>query len=63
MNVGRRFFMRNWLAGGPNQHLRICYFAPIPDLRGTRWRSWFRRCATSGKVAGSIPDGVTGIFR
>ena len=26
-----------------------------------RWRSWLRHCATSRKVAGSIPDGV-GIF-
>ena len=30
--------------------------------RGTRWRSWLRHCATNRKVAGSIPDGVTGIF-
>jgi hypothetical protein len=29
---------------------------------GTRWRSWLRHCATSRKVAGSIPDGITGIF-
>jgi len=29
---------------------------------GTRWRSWLRHCATSWKVAGSIPDGVIGIF-
>jgi len=29
---------------------------------GTRWRSWFRQCATSREVAGSIPDGVIGIF-
>ena len=29
---------------------------------GPRWRSWLRHCATSQKVAGSIPDGVTGIF-
>ena len=26
------------------------------------WRSWLRHCATSWKVAGSIPDGVNGIF-
>jgi len=26
------------------------------------WRSWLRHCATSQKVAVSIPDGVTGIF-
>jgi len=30
--------------------------------RGTRWRSWLRHCATSRKVAGSIPDDVIGIF-
>jgi hypothetical protein len=33
------------------------------DICGTRWRSWFRHCAKSLKVAGSIPDGVTGIFQ
>ena len=31
--------------------------------RGTRWRSCLRHCATSRKVAGSIPDGVIGIFQ
>ena len=29
---------------------------------GTRWRSWLRHCAKRRKVAGSIPDSVTGIF-
>jgi hypothetical protein len=29
---------------------------------GTAWGSWSRYCATSRKVAGSIPDGVIGIF-
>jgi hypothetical protein len=29
---------------------------------GTRWHSWLTHCATSQKVAGSIPDGVIGIF-
>ena len=28
----------------------------------TRRHSWLRHCATRRKVAGSIPDGVTGIF-
>ena len=28
----------------------------------TRWRNWLRHCATSRKVAGSIADGVIGIF-
>ena len=27
---------------------------------GTRWRSWLSHCATSQKVACSIPDGVIG---
>jgi hypothetical protein len=26
------------------------------------WHSWLRHCATSRKVAGSISDGVFGIF-
>jgi hypothetical protein len=26
------------------------------------WCSWLRYCAISRKVAGSIPDGVTGVF-
>jgi hypothetical protein len=29
----------------------------------TRWRRWLRYCATSRKVAGSIPDGVTVALR
>jgi len=29
---------------------------------GTLCRSWLRHCARSRKVAGSIPDGVIGIF-
>jgi len=28
----------------------------------TRWYGWLRHCATSQKVAGSFPNGVTGIF-
>jgi hypothetical protein len=28
----------------------------------TRWRSWLRHCATSRKVAGSVPGGVIGFF-
>jgi hypothetical protein len=30
--------------------------------RGTRWCSWLRHCTARRKVAGSIPDGVSGIF-
>ena len=29
---------------------------------GTVVAQWLRRCATNWKVAGSIPDGVIGIF-
>jgi hypothetical protein len=29
---------------------------------GPQWSSWLRHCATNRKGAGSIPDGVTGIF-
>ena len=29
---------------------------------GTWWRSWLRHCAKRRKIAGWIPDGVTGIF-
>ena len=31
-------------------------------LWGTRWHSWLRHCATSRKVAGTIPHVVVGIF-
>jgi len=30
---------------------------------GTLWRSCFRHCTASRKVAGSIPEGVIGMFR
>ena len=32
-------------------------------LKGTAVVQWLRCCATNLKVAGSIPDGVIGIFR
>ena len=41
----------------------ICFNKALIQCWGTRWRSWLRHCATSRKVAGSIPDGVIGIFR
>jgi hypothetical protein len=31
-------------------------------MRGTRWHSWLRNCATSRKVAGSIPDVILILF-
>jgi hypothetical protein len=36
-------------------YLHVCHWV-------TRWRSWLRHCATSRKVAGSIPYGVNGIL-
>jgi hypothetical protein len=36
--------------------------ADVFSLGGTQWRIWLRHRSTSRKVAGSIPDGITGIF-
>jgi hypothetical protein len=38
------------------------YFLLLP-LLFTQWHSWLSHCATSRNFVGSIPDGVTGIFR
>jgi hypothetical protein len=38
------------------------FFTGVKQSGGTRWRTWLRHCGTSRKVAGSIPDGVIGIF-
>ena len=55
-----------------NQYMKLCkvqlsiIFIFINNLFltsvGSRWRSGLRHCATSRKVAGSIPNGVIGIF-
>ena len=45
----------------PKNILKI-YFVLVSLIWGPRWRSWLRHCATSQKVAGSIPDVVIGIF-
>jgi hypothetical protein len=34
----------------------------INVMWGMRWCYWLRHCSTSGKVVGSIPYGVIGIF-
>jgi len=42
---------------------RVRLITELPIAIGiTRWCSWLRHCARNRKVAGSIPDGVTGIF-
>jgi len=43
----------------PYSHL---YAGSVQLYGGTQWRSRMRHCATSRKVAGSIPDGVIGVF-
>ena len=45
----------------------VCYISAIfisssAWSGGPRWRSWLRHCATSQKVAGSIPDGVIDVI-
>ena len=44
--------------------LWIFYYLDLHHFFGTRcwWRSWLRHCATSRKVASSVPNGVIGIF-
>jgi hypothetical protein len=44
-------------------YLFVYYYCYFTISGGTWWRSWLRHCATSRKVAGSIPDGVTGNFQ
>ena len=41
----------------------LIYFKSLcTSVGGTWWRSWLRHCATSRKVASSIPNGVIEIF-
>ena len=41
----------------------LFFLSSTLDGSGCTWsRIWLRHCATSRKVAGSIPDGVFGIF-
>ena len=42
---------------GPSRDYQSFYL-----IDGTAVAQWLRRCATNRKVAGSIPDGVIGIF-
>ena len=41
---------------------KVIHFQSSFSEGGTRWCSWLRHYATSRKFAGSIPDGVIGIF-
>ena len=55
------------LVSSDSQHL-FCYYmydsftAVTQTVQGTAVAQWLRCCATKWKVAGSIPDGVIGIF-
>ena len=40
----------------------VCNFAYVPRHEGTTVAQWLRCCATIGKVAGSIPAGVSGFY-
>jgi hypothetical protein len=43
--------------------LLVPFFIIVYTVVGTAVAQWLRFCATNRKVAGSIPDGVIGIFR
>jgi hypothetical protein len=59
-----------WIHFYQYTHCRICEYrspkcgcsTPRYTIWGTRWPSSFRHCVTNRMVAGSIPDGVIGIF-
>ena len=61
-----KLLLRRWR----HKNVFPCFIAHVEKyalrivILGARcwWRGWLRHCATSRKVAGSIPDGVTGIF-
>jgi predicted Zn-dependent protease len=43
-------------------NISIHYLPRVTEEVGTAVAQWLRYCATNQKVAGSIPDGVNGIF-
>ena len=43
--------------------ISVTYSERVFLALGTAVAQWLRCCATNQKVAGSIPDGVIGIFR
>jgi hypothetical protein len=59
-------FVSSWWSGfnfhTNTQLMKAIYVALIVTAWGTLRRSWLRHCATILKVAGSVPDGVIGIF-
>ena len=59
LRVESKVIMVLW--GLPTQ-CSVCMFQIPHAYTSCTWRSWLRHCTTSRKVAGSIPDGFTGIF-
>jgi hypothetical protein len=53
-DIVNKFVFRNFL------HVEFPPYCTFD--RDTRRRSWLSQCATSRKLAGSIPDGFTAIF-
>ena len=51
--------IRKWVC---SRYISCVFLLLILYIWSTRWRSWLRHCATSRKVAGSIPDCVIGFF-
>jgi len=45
-----------------SSHLILLNLITLPNNLWTAAAQWLRCCATNRKVAGSIPDGVIGIF-
>ena len=40
----------------------LCIMFGTVETLGMQWHSWLRHCATSWRVVGFIPDGISGIF-
>jgi len=55
-------FVVDTLAYTDINRAQVCNTTVLWGYGATMWRSWLRHCATSWKVAGSIPDGANGIF-
>ena len=53
-------FFNQWIFRYKLERLYDCW--NLSGVRGTRWRSWLRRFATSPNVAGSTPCGIIWIF-
>jgi len=58
-----RVFRTAWHIRTTLHHNFYDKYHSIPYINGgNQWRSWLKHCAKSRKVAGSIPNCVTGIF-